>query len=678
MSDSSSTPPSQALLIGASWYPEMWPEDEWPKDIARMQELGFNAVRLFEFAWKRFEPSEGEYDFAWAVDLLDQLHRSGIGVIIGTPTAAPPAWLTARYPEVLQTKANGVRATHGQRKHYNQHSTRYRELSTGIVRAMAGALGQHPAVIGWQIDNEMSGHDYGEETQGAFHQWLENRYGTIEELNRQWGLAFWSQAYDSFAQIPMVTAAVGSIEVPERHHPSLLIAQARFQNDGWKTFIDLQVAAIREVSEAPVSTNMTGYFGAMDWSLLNRDLDVVGYSMYADVHHYHYNLPRFDRMRSMKKRPFWLLETAPNWSGGGRQWNIHHHAQGMRAFTWLSYFLGAELMLYWQWRSHWAGQEMLHGTHVTATGKWAPNKEAWTRLAAEGREWGEWLRAHPPAQAEIGLLTSYSASWAFSIDPFDVGMQYSERIRDDFHFSLLKQQYWRDILSLEEGDYAGYKLLLAPMLPMVSEDRVAALTAWVEAGGTLVLGPLTGYRTPEFTAFTDREFGPLTDLTGADTALGFTVQWVEEKCRIVFSEDFKVTSRNWCWSFQETPEVEVLARYEGGYGDGQAAIIRRRLGRGQVITLGGMLMENGYARFIQSLCNDLGILPLAEAAPRVMVIPRANAFGDIEGWGVVNLTSESQPLRLPGRAVDAFSGQVWEDSGTLDPLGVMLLRRSSS
>lgn len=674
----SGTPQSdQPFFIGASWYPEMWPEEEWPKDIARMREIGMTTVRLFEFAWKRFEPREGQYDFAWAIDLLDQLHAAGIGVMVGTPTAAPPAWLTTRYPEVLQTKANGVKATHGQRKHYNQHSRRYRELSAGIVQAMGEAFGSHPAIMGWQIDNEMSGHDYGAETQELFHQWLARRYETIENLNNLWGLAFWSQAYDDFSQIPMVTAAVGSIEVPERHHPSLLIAQARFQNDGWKAFIDGQVEMIRRYSQAPISTNMTGYFGAMDWTLLNRDLDTVGYSMYADVDHYHYNLIRFDRMRTMKERPFWLLETAPNWSGGGRQWNIHHDDRGVRAFTWLSYFLGAELMLYWQWRSHWAGQEMLHGTHVSATGKWAPNKATWKQLAEEARELGPWLREHAPQKASIGLLSSYSASWAFSIDPFDVGMQYSERMRDDFHHALLARQYWRDILPVEEGDYAGYKLLLAPMLPMISPERVAALTRWVEGGGTLVLGPLTGYRTEEFTAFMDRDFGPLTELIGTDAAFGFTVQWVENRCRMVFGEDFKVPSRNWCWALAENENVTVMARYEGGYGDGRAAVVRRALGRGQVITLGGMPMEQGYGRLIGDLCRELDILPLAEAPTKVMVIPRANAEGEIKAYGVVNLSEETQHLRLPVKTVDAFTGQAREESGTLEPLEVLLLRVKS-
>lgn len=218
-------------LTGASWYPEMWPETEWPKDIVRMQEVGFDIVRVFEFAWHRFEPQEGQYDFAWAKRLLDLCHAAGIHVMIGTPTAAPPAWLTAKYPEVLKVSADGKPATHGMRHHYSIHSRKYRELCTTFVRKMVAELAGHPAVHSWQIDNEMSGSCFSAEAKAAFHDWLRQRYGTIAKLNETWGLEFWSQAYQSFDQIPLPTASVGSIEVPERHHPSLIMAAARFHND---------------------------------------------------------------------------------------------------------------------------------------------------------------------------------------------------------------------------------------------------------------------------------------------------------------------------------------------------------------------------------------------------------------------------------------------------------------
>jgi hypothetical protein len=126
------------------------------------------------------------------------------------------------------------------------------------------------------------------------------------------------------------------------------MAVARFQNQAWTSFIADQAAIIREHSSAPISSNMTGLVGAMDWFAHFGSCDCVGASMYADRAHYAYNLPRMDRLRSEKNRPFWLLETAPNWSAGGRTWNIHMDADGVRLFSWLSTLMGGEMVLYWQ------------------------------------------------------------------------------------------------------------------------------------------------------------------------------------------------------------------------------------------------------------------------------------------------------------------------------------------
>ena len=439
------------LHIGASWYPEMWPAAEWPKDIARMRELGFNTVRLFEFAWHRFEPQEGAYDFQWALDILDLCHAHGIEVMIGTPTAAPPAWLTATYPDVLQTKADGQRKQHGMRKHYNQHSLTYRKFSRQITQKYLEWFGSHPALHSWQIDNEMAGYDYGPETKAAFHRWLGKKFGSVEAMNAAWGLEFWSQAYSDFTQVPLVVASVGSISVPERNHPSLIMAIAEFQNQAWTSFIREQ-ADILAASGRPITSNMTGLVGGMDWFAHNKYLDQVGASMYADRRYYYYNLARFDRLRAENYQPFWLLETAPNWSGGGQTFNIHFDQQGVHCFSWLNVLSGASMVLFWQWREHWAGQEMLHGTCVTATGKWRPNKSMWQRIAREFAEQESWLHENPIQRAELAVVMSSQAAWAFSIDPTDNNMVYQDHFRDRWHGALCRAHLWRDVIH-ESADF---------------------------------------------------------------------------------------------------------------------------------------------------------------------------------------------------------------------------------
>lgn len=662
----------EQVLIGASWYPEMWPESEWPRDIARMNELGFNIVRLFEFAWHRFEPRQDQYDMGWALKVLDQCHRAGIRVMVGTPTAAPPAWMTSSYPEVLQVDPEGRRETHGRRKHYSHINPRYREFCRRIVGRMAEAFAGHPAVHSWQIDNEMGGRDFSESARQAFHAWLKNRYGSIDALNRVWGLEFWSQAYNDFSQIPMPTSGVGSIEVPERHNPSLIIAIARFNSEMWTSFIDEQCQVIRAKSDKPITTNMAGSGLGMNWYRHNAVLDRVGYSLYKDVLHYPWNLMFLDRMRAEKNSPYWLLETAPNWSGGGKQWNIHHDDRGVQAMSWLCTALGGSMMLFWQWRSHWAGQEMQHGTCVTATGQWAPNKAAWTTLAKQFSTHGKWLLDHPAKRGDVALMMSPEAAWAFSIDPIDENMRYEVRWRDDYHLPLCQSHLWRDVIG-EDADLSPYKVLLMPLMPMVPENLRKRLRDWVMAGGRLLLGPLTGYRTSEFTSFTDREFGGLEELIGAGSSIRFTVHWVEDKVDVVLADGQVVHSRNWCEGLRPTTG-KAMASYRHGYGDGHAAMIDHRLGKGRVIFAGCQLPTATYLGLVRELMGEAGLAPVAHGSGDVVVAPRAGADGKVAGYGVVNLVEEPRRITLPAGGTDLLSGAKVGPDLDLAPMQAMIVR----
>ncbi len=661
----------ETLRIGASWYPEMWPESQWPADVDRMRELGFNVVRMFEFAWHRFEPAEGQYDFDWARRVLDLCAQAGIAVMVGTPTAAPPAWLTDAHPEVLKIGNKG-QAGHGMRCHYSAHSPVYREYCRKIVTAIVDALADHPAVHSWQIDNEMAGADRSQAAREAFPKWLQQRYGSVEEMNRRWGLEFWSQAYNRFEQVPLPQASVGAREVQERHHPSLIIAFSRFTADAWTSFSLEQCDIIRAKSDKPITSNMTSGLG-MHWYQHNRVLDRVGHSMYKDVEHYPWNLMYFDRMRAEKPgRPYWLLETAPNWSGGGKQWNIHHNAAGLRAMTWMSTVLGGSMVLYWQWRSHWAGQEMLHGTCVSPTGKWRPNKTEWTRLASEFAEHGPWLLDNPPAPAEVGVVLSNEAAWAFSIDPFDEDMEYTPNWRDNYYLPLVRNHWWRDVIH-ESADLSGYKVLVVPLMPMLAEETRAKLAAWVAAGGKLLLGPMTGYRTEEFTAFTDQELGGLETLIGAEVSLEFSVHWQEDRVKVAFHNGQMTRTRNWCQAFQPTTG-RTLARYEAGYGDGRAAIVGHHVGEGEVITLGCQIGPAAYLNMLKQLLGSAGVEPTAGGSHNVVVVPRADAAGRLTGWGLVNLATSPQSIELPGKGTDLLTGEQTGHRITLDPLQAMVIR----
>jgi beta-galactosidase GanA len=664
---------NDAIHLGASWYPEMWPPEEWPKDIARMREVGFSLIRLFEFAWKRFEPADGQFAFDWAREILDQLHAAGIQAMLGTPTAAPPAWLTSAHPDVLKISADGQQATHGKRKHYNHHSRTYRRYARRIAETMARELGSHPAVHSWQIDNEMSGFDYGPETRQAFHHWLERRYGDIGTLNRTWGLDFWSQAYDDFTQIPLCTASVGSVAVPERHHPSLIMAIARFQNEAWTSFIREQYDAIREHCPHPITSNRTGFIGGMDWSAHSRVLDRSGTSTYADLSYFHYNYSKFDRLRPEKRHPYWVMETAPNWSGGGTIWNIHHSDAGVRAFTWASILLGGSMVLYWQWRSHWAGQEMQHGTCVSQTGQWMPGRETWQQLATEFGEHGQWLLDNPARRGPVAIMANAENAWLYSIDPVHTEHRYDKGVIEDYYMPLKREHFHRDVID-EQAEFWPYRVIVCPEMAILRPETRQRLERWVRDGGQLILGPMTGTRSAEMTAWTDRAFGGLESLMGGESALRFTPHWVEDSIQVTFSNGTACHPRFWCEAFEAHEGTEVLARYQGGYGDGLPAALSRTLGRGRVVTLGCPLDEPCYRSLFLELATAAGVTPDVSGDPGILACPRVDKAGKPAGVGLVNTLKESRPVTLPVEGTNLLTGDPVPRELTLDPLEVLIIR----
>ena len=181
-------PPHNALLLGAAWYPEQWPESRWEEDLRLMEAAHITFTRVGEFAWSRMEPSEGKYDFDWLEGAIAAAGKHHIAVVLGTPTATPPAWMTQKYPDVLRVESNGIRETHGNRAQASVSSPRYREFCRQIATQMALRFGHNPNVVGWQIDNEygyalMS---YDDVTRKLFDQWLEAKYKTLDSLNEHW------------------------------------------------------------------------------------------------------------------------------------------------------------------------------------------------------------------------------------------------------------------------------------------------------------------------------------------------------------------------------------------------------------------------------------------------------------------------------------------------------------
>ncbi|CEH12547.1 beta-galactosidase [Ceraceosorus bombacis] len=240
-------PWSSSPRFAVDYYPAQWHASLWQADAQLMLRSNITHVRISEFDWAMLEPSEGVYDWTLLDASLHVLHAHGLKVILGTPTATPPAWVVRRY-EVLPRDAYLRERHFGSRRHYSFSSQHYRRLSSNITRALAKRYGMHPAVDAWQLDNELGCHNtvrtYDLHATLAFRHWLALKYSDdIAVLNEAQGRAFWSEAYESFEEV-----RAPSLTVTE-DNPALRMDWLRFSSEQVAEFASEQVEVIRRYSD---------------------------------------------------------------------------------------------------------------------------------------------------------------------------------------------------------------------------------------------------------------------------------------------------------------------------------------------------------------------------------------------------------------------------------------------
>ena len=295
--------------LGSAYYPEDWDEAQQDYDIEMMKKAGMNCARIAEFDWYGMEPSDGVFTFEKLHRVVDKLGQNGIAVILGTPTATPPVWFFKAHPEACRETVNGRKAVHGGRRHYCSNNPDYIRCSLRIAEKMAIEFKDDPSVIGWQIDNEIYTHDEGcfcEHCVKEFHAYLKEQYGTIEELNERWNLHVFSQAYESFDDIPAPRDAW--------HNPHLKQAWKIFQGISHVKFVHAQADILHKYVKVPVGTDTMPVYG-IDYRKLNEKLDIVQFNHYNTKENHYRCFLWMDYLRTLLPHPFWNTETEASWNG---------------------------------------------------------------------------------------------------------------------------------------------------------------------------------------------------------------------------------------------------------------------------------------------------------------------------------------------------------------------------
>jgi beta-galactosidase len=638
-------PPASPLLLGTAWYPEQWPESRWEADLTLMQQAGIHMVRVGEFAWSGLEPEEDRYDLGWLDRAIAAAAKHNIYTVIGTPTAAPPAWLTQKYPETLRVNEEGRRAEHGNRQQFNWANPKYRELTRKIAEEMAKRFGHNPNVLGWQIDNEYSDVSFDPETRTQFQQWLKARYGTLDNLNARWTTGYWSETYTAWDQIP-IQVGYGN--------PGLLLSWMRFVSDTWRSYQKNQLDVIRANSDPRqfITTNTMGAFDGFDHYTVEQDLDIAAWDDYVGEGHLDAirNGAAHDLTRGFKQKNFWVMETQP----GNVNWapiNNSLDKGEVRAMAWHDVGHGADAVSYWQWRSALNGQEEYHGTLLGSDGTPVP---LYAEVAQVGKEFAKAgpVLAGTSVKSEVAVLHSYDSRWAIQwqkhndkYDPVEEILSYYGPLR------VIAQSV--DIV-FPTASLSQYKLVVAPGLNVLTDAAAKNLIAYVQGGGHLVLGQRSAMKDDDNSLQPERQPGPLAALLG-----GRVEQYYALLQPVPVQGNWgKGESQLWAELLgAKDSGTEVLMRYgkSNGWLDGQPAAISRKVGNGRITYIGAWLDPKTMAEAAKWMTDTSGVKPVFGPVPAgVEVSARYGAHGAV--FIVINLSGKPQAITLPHQMNDVLEG----------------------
>ena len=664
------------LLHGGDYNPEQWLDrpDILEKDLDMLEEAGCNVVSLGIFSWSTLEPEEGVFNFEWLENIINKLYERGISVILATPSASRPKWLADKYPEVLRVDGERKRALYGFRHNHCYTSPVYREKTAIINKKLAERFGNHPAVIMWHISNEFGGECHCPLCQEAFRNWLKEKYGTIENLNKKWCTTFWSHTYNSFEQIESPSP------IGETQLHALNLDWKRFVTHQTADFIHHEIQSVREGgSELPATANLMYYFDGLNYFELAKEIDVVSWDTYPTWHKQdvietaYENGMCHDLMRSLKKKPFFQMESCPtstNWQSVSKLKKPGVlFAQSMQAIA-----HGGEGSLYFQVRQSRGASEKFHGAIIDHYGG---ND---TRVFREVSQVGKTLKeisvlTGSEVKSQAAILYDWDSQWAMedSQGPRNKGLHYREA----------QLKYYRGFRKLGLNvnlvdmtcDLSGYKIFAAPMCYMFRDGFEEKVRKFVEDGGIFIATYWSGIVDDTDRCYLGGVPYGLMDVLGIrSTEIDGLYDWEENSLVPVegnLLEMEKTYSCKYLCDLVELRGAKTVMTYGSDFYAGYPALTVNSYGKGQAWYVAADAEKEFQEDLIRKISEQSGIFCGVEGEiPKDLEVTsretEKECFYIYQNWG-----KEEVSLPLPNGTVEAVYG---EYEKKLSPYGLAVIR----
>ncbi|NJK95806.1 MAG: beta-galactosidase [Bacteroidales bacterium] len=658
-------PENQLITTGVYYYPEHWDSSQWDRDLRNIASMGFEFTHYAEFAWAQLEPEEGRYDFAWLDKAVALAAKYKLKVIMCTSTATPPVWLVRKHPEVLELDENGKRMDHGGRQHATFSSSVYRKYSVKMVAELAKRYGNDPRIIGWQIDNEpRTFHDYNQDAQQRFREWLKNQYGTIDALNKAWGTAFWSQLYSDFSEINIPLHRQWGMNLNQR------LDHYRFA--AWETasFLDDQAREIKKYARNQwVTSNYIpnydgGYIGK------SKDLDFITYTRYMvygesrGIGRKGYRIG--DPLRIPFANDFFrplspyygVMELQPGQVNWGSI-NAQPAPGAVRMWLWHQFAGGSRIACTYRYRAPLSGYEQYHygivgPDGVTPTPGGIEFRQFMAEINALRKQYDPKASLPAPYLArKTAILYNFENIWGMEMNKQTNQWNSMEHINK--YYNTLKSFGAPVDIITDPMDFSKYPVLIAPAYQQIDKALIDKLSAYAQNGGNLILTCRTGYKNRDMHLWEAKFAQPIWDLIGAEIEF-YDLPMPHAQDSVVM-DNKKYAWKTWGDIVKPFQGTATLATYQGDYYAGKPAVITRKLGKGTVTFVGidsnEGLLENSLLKKLYASWN----IPV-ENYPEGVTVEYRNGLGI-----AVNYSDKIYKLSIPPSSKIVVGNQEIQPAG---------------
>lgn len=598
------------MKIGVDYYPEQWDSTLWENDVERMAQIGVKVVRLGEFAWSCLEPQPDQFDFAWLDTIVAMLSEKGIEIVLGTPTNCPPLWLYRRYPDAVQTGADGRKIATGIRGHRCYHQPDFLAYAKRIVQKTVRRYRENPHIVAYQIDNELEANFCRcPICQERFRDFLRRKYQTLEHLNHCYGNAVWSGAYASWDE---VTAPMGN-HPKAWYSPALQLDYHRFAAADATAYAMLQRDWIREISaEIPITTNTWFCENTIDFHQMFQGLDFVSYDNYPttsvsqdeealDSHAFH-----LDLMRGVKQQPFWIMEQLSGSLGSWMPMQRTPVPNMLQGYALQAFAHGADTVVHFRWRTACTGAEMFWHGLLDHSGKEGRRFAEFAQLCQTAESLKDAKNASYPAR--VAILYGAEQDFALRIQPQTEGFHYFHQMKL-YHDAFSRWGVNVDIVQ-EHSDLDSYAIVVAPTLFLSHPAVTEALHRFTARGGVLLLTNRSGVKNEYNNCHMDTLPAGFQKLVGAYVAEYDPIG--NGKNTVLLGEE-RFPVFQWCDVLVPTT-AEVLAVYAEQFYRGRGAIVRNRYEKGTAYYIGTVVGRKLCKILAQKALEDAG-LPYQKGLP---------------------------------------------------------------